>query len=428
MYLAHFQLRENPFRLNTDPRFLWLGENHKKALKVLLYGVRENKGLLLLTGDIGSGKTMLTGALIDRLDKKAVIVGRLSDPGLELREFYSMVAHSFGIKGKVFTRESLIKSIKRILSICYTKNMKALLVIDEAQIMHPSVVEEIRLLTNIEHRHKELLNILLVGQNEANRYLLEPLLRSFSERISTSCRLAPLSETELAAYISHRLKVAGAATEIFTEDALHEIHLFAKGSMRQVNIICDMALVHGFWDGKKIIDRTSVKACQHNVRILPVNVRPLPGETWPAEDIDQRPESLIPQPDAVALLSGTVRRLSLYGTLALLILLPCGYLLYSNWNHAYLTEILARLNHLRPAPSTPLPEQAQESAQVPYPIHIPGGERHDGLLPARLPDEENTSIKVVETVKDEMNTVKQSQRAIQGADRNGNGGLNKRTK
>ena len=326
MYLAHFQLRENPFRLNTDPRFLWLGQNHKKVLEVLLYGIRENKGLLLLTGGIGCGKTMLTSALIDQLDRKAVIVGRLSDPGMEPKEFHSMVAHSFGIRGKVSSRESLVGLIKHILSICYTKGKRALIVIDEAQIIPPSVMEEIRLLSNVEHRHKERLNILLVGQNEANRYLLEPLLRSFSERISMNCRLPPLSETETAAYIAHRLKVAGAETEIFTEDALHEIHLFSKGSMRQVNIVCDMALVHGFWSGKKTIDRSIVRSCQNKVRIHPVSVRPPSGEIYRVEDVGRRPESKMAQPDAVALLSGTVRRIILYGTLVLLILLPCGYL------------------------------------------------------------------------------------------------------
>ena len=380
MYLDHFHLKEKPFLLNTDPQFLWLGKKHRKALTILQSGVQENKGLLLLTGEIGSGKSMLISALISLLDRKTVVVAKLSDPGLERKEFLFLVAHSFGIGRKEVSRESFTEAMDSFLSTLYSQEKTALLIVDEAQIMTPSILEEIRLLSNMEYRHAKLLNIFLVGQNEFNLMLLEPNNRSLRERITTIYNLELLSATETATYISHRLKVAGTENKIFTDDALHEIHVFSNGSPRQINIMCDIALLHGFNKGVMKIDREIIRACKDRVRVPKVPGRPLADELVLDEAKWQTPDIWKYRPDSVTLLSKTVRRMSWYSAIAFLILLPSGYMLYSDWNRAFLSENIPSLKEVLPAPSLPL--QRHTSSLAPSPrSNNPTGGKHQGQTP-----------------------------------------------
>jgi type II secretory pathway predicted ATPase ExeA len=366
MYLDHFQIKEKPFLLNTDPRFLWLGTKHYDALKILEHGIKENKGLLLLTGEIGSGKTMLISALVSRLNYEEIAVARLPDPGLERREFFFLVARNFGIGRRVFSRESFTEAIDRFLSTLYIEEKKALLIVDEAQIMTSSILEEIRLLSNIEYQHKKLFNIFLVGQNEFNIILLKPEHRSLKERISTSYNLELLSESETAAYISHRLKIAGAKSPIFTDNAMREIHLFSNGSPRQINIISDIALVYGIENDKTLINREIIQACKNRVRVPAVSGGPLPDEPLFEETKWQPPEEYKDTPDPVVLLNRTVRRMSWYSILALMILLPCGYMLYSDRGRAYLAEKIPFIKRFLPASSLPYPSRS--SSLTPPPV------------------------------------------------------------
>ena len=351
MYLAHFHLKEKPFLLNTDPRFLWPGRKHKDALSLLISAAKENKGILLLTGEIGSGKTMLISALISMVDSRDVVVARLPDPGLERREFFFLTARGFGIKQRVFSRESFTEVMGHFLSRLDASGKRALLIIDEAQIMSSTILEEIRLLSNMEFQHKKLINIFLVGQNEFNIMLLEPKHRSIRERITATYNLELLSENETAAYISHRLKVAGAENEIFTKDALQEVHLFSNGSPRQINIICDMALMHGFNSAATEINRELIHDCKDKVRVPRLPGGPLADELMLDDESLREPVASMNQPDPVAFLTRTVRRLSWYGTLVLLLLLSGGYLLYSDWSRAYLLERMPFLAKILPAPS-----------------------------------------------------------------------------
>ena len=365
MYLDHFQLKEKPFLLNTDPRFLWLGKKHNDALTILHHGVQENKGLLLLTGEIGSGKTMLISALVSQLDQEEIVVARLPDPGLERKEFFFLVARGFNIGRKAFSRESFTDAIDRFLSKLYSEGKKALLIVDESQIMTSSILEEIRLLSNMEYRHKKLFNIFLVGQNEFNIILLEPEHKSLKERISTSYNLELLSEKETAKYISHRLKVAGAKKPVFSKNAMREIHFFSNGSPRQINIISDMALVYGVENDKNLINRKIIQACKTRVRVPLVPGRPLPDEPLFEETKWQSPEEYKDAPDPVVILSRTVKRMSWYSILALLILLPCGYLLYSDSGRAYLSDNIPFLKRVLPASSLPYPNRSSSLATSP---------------------------------------------------------------
>ena len=365
MYLDHFQLKEKPFILNTDPRFLWLGKKHNDALTILHHGVQENKGLLLLTGEIGSGKTMLISALVSQLDQEEIVVARLPDPGLERKEFFFLVARGFNIGRKAFSRESFTDAIDRFLSKLYSEGKKALLIVDESQIMTSSILEEIRLLSNMEYRHKKWFNIFMVGQNEFNIILQEPEHKSLKERISTSYNLELLSKRETATYISHRLKVAGAKKPIFTKNAMREIHLFSNGSPRQINIISDMALVYGVENDKTLINREIVQACKTRVRVPLVPGKPLPDEPLFEETKWQTTEGHKDTPDPVILLSRTVKRMSWYSVLALLILLPCGYLLYSDSGRAYLSDNIPFLKGVLPASSLPYPNRSSSLATSP---------------------------------------------------------------
>ncbi|MGD9241940.1 MAG: AAA family ATPase [Desulfobacterales bacterium] len=282
MYLAHFKLREKPFQLNTDPRFLWLGRQHQEALVTLRYGIQENKGLLLLTGDIGTGKTMLISALADRLVDDNVVVAKLPDPGFDRNDFFFLVSHNFGIHHQVQDKETFTEAFDHFLERTSEKMQKALLIVDEAQIMSTKILEEVRLLSNMECRSTKLLNIILVGQNAFNQLLYKPENRAIRERITISYNLQPLTGAETEAYIGHRLKIAGTEAKIFTDDAVREIHAFSNGSPRQINIICDLALVLGFGKNATEIDNRMIAACKERMCIPDVSGAPLPDEYLPA--------------------------------------------------------------------------------------------------------------------------------------------------
>ena len=282
MYLAHFKLREKPFRLDTDPRFLWLGRQHQEALVRLRCGIQENKGLLLLTGDIGTGKTALISALVDRLVDDNLVVAKLPDPGLDRNDFFFLVAHSFGIRHRVHDKDTFTEAFDHFVERTCERGQKALLIVDEAQIMSTEILEEVRLLSNMECRSTKLLNIILVGQNTFNQLLFKPANRAIRERIAISYNLQPLTEAETEAFIAHRLKVAGTEAKIFTNDAVREIHAFSNGSPRQINIICDLALVLGFGKNASEIDSRMIAACKERMCIPNVSGVSLPDEYLPA--------------------------------------------------------------------------------------------------------------------------------------------------
>ena len=345
MYLAHFKLREKPFQLNTDPRFLWLGRQHREALAKLQYGIQENKGLQLLTGDIGTGKTALISALADRFVDDNLLIAKLPDPGLVRNDFFFLVSNSFGINHRVQDKETFTEAFDNFLERTCERRQNALLIVDEAQIMSTEILEEVRLLSNMECRSTRLLNIILVGQNGFNQLLYRPENRAIRERITISYNLQPLTEAETEAYIAHRLKIAGAKTKVFTDGAVREIHAFSSGSPRQINIICDLALVLGFAKNTTKIDSRTITACKERVRIPKMSGLTLPDEYLPAR-VDS-PSKTIRLPDSPragdhptphppgsealpipAVPHQQSSRIGFHIILVLLIFVPGGYLLY----------------------------------------------------------------------------------------------------
>ncbi len=260
MYRSYYSLDKKPFQLTTDPKFLWLGEKHKEALATLKYGVIDQKGFLLVTGDVGTGKTTLINALLESIEEDT-LVANITDPALNLIEFFNFVALSFNIPKKFDSKIDFIVYFSRFLKKVYSENRNVLLIIDEVHSLSKDVLEHIRLLSNIELPEEKLINIFFVGQNEIHQTLALPECRALRQRISLVYQIEPLSENETLAYIKHRLKVAGTEKNIFTQNAVQEIHHFSKGYPRLINTICDHALLTGYVRGFKKITPDFITEC-----------------------------------------------------------------------------------------------------------------------------------------------------------------------
>jgi len=268
MYLAHYELKEKPFKISTDPKYIWLGENHREGISVLEYGVLDNKGFLLITGDVGTGKTTLINVLLERLGND-MIVANITNPVLEQLDFFNIVAHEFKSDITFDSKGAFLSYFNRFLNDCYSKNKKVILIIDEAHRLDQELLEQIRLLSNIERPDTKLLNIFFVGQNEFIDIISNTENRALKQRISINYHLDPLKETEVGEYILHRLNVAGHKKNIFNERAIGEIFYFSKGYPRLINIICDNALLTGYIKEVKIIDEKIIKECADEL-LLPI--------------------------------------------------------------------------------------------------------------------------------------------------------------
>ena len=266
MYLSHYNLKEKPFQITSDPKFLWLGEKHQEALSILKYGVMENKGFLLLTGEVGTGKTVLINRLVTMVDVET-IVATIPDPDLEIIDFYNFLSDGFSMNKRFERKGEFLLELRNFLHNAHAENRKVLLIIDEAQRLSSVLLEEIRLLSNIDLHDKKLINIFFVGQDEFHRTLLDSKNRAVAQRITVRYNIEPLTETETGEYIQHRLKIAGTEKKIFKSSAIHEIYSFSRGVPRLINIICDHSLLTGYAREKKSIDAGIIKECAEELRI-----------------------------------------------------------------------------------------------------------------------------------------------------------------
>jgi len=264
MYESFYGLNKKPFQITTDPSFLWMGKKHREALSTLKYGVMDNKGFLLLTGDVGTGKTTLINRLVEDIQDKAY-TAQIPDPGLSKYDFYRMVARYFGLPIEVRTKSDFLEPFSRFLNDARKERKSVLLLIDEAQRLKHDLMEEIRLLSNLEHQDSKLLNIFFVGQNEFNGILLQPENRALMRRITITYNLDPLDQAETCEYIRHRLKTAGAGYEIFPSAAMDEVYAFSNGFPRQINIICDLAMFFASQVSQRTISRKIVSQCRERI-------------------------------------------------------------------------------------------------------------------------------------------------------------------
>jgi type II secretory pathway predicted ATPase ExeA/TolA-binding protein len=270
MYLSYYNLVKKPFKLTTDPEFLWLGDKHKEALATLRYGVIDQKGFLLVTGDVGTGKTTLVNALLESLQDDT-LVANITNPLLSLIDFYNFVAISFNISKRFDNKVDFIVHFSHFLNKVFLDNKNVLLIIDEAHRLSKELLEDIRLLSNIELPEKKLINIFLVGQNEINQTLASQECRALRQRIMLTYQINPLSEIETFEYIKYRLKVAGTETKLFKRRAVQEVYRFSNGYPRLINKICDHAFLTGYVRGLKKIPSDIIEECSQELT--------LPGET-----------------------------------------------------------------------------------------------------------------------------------------------------
>jgi general secretion pathway protein A len=266
MYLSHYNLRLKPFQITTDPRFIWLGEKHDEALATLIYGIQEDKGFLVLTGEIGTGKTSLINCLLKKLDYK-VIKATISDPDMSINDFFKILSDEFNMDTNFVGKGDFLIQFKKFLMEAYSDEKKVLLVIDEAQRLNHDLLEQIRLLSNIEIDNAKLINIFFVGQNEFNDILKDKKSKAVLQRIAVRCNIDPLTATETKEFIKHRLKIAGTNEEIFTSAAIDEIYLFSNGYPRLINILCDHAMLTSYVKGKRIIDEKTITECAEELRL-----------------------------------------------------------------------------------------------------------------------------------------------------------------
>jgi type II secretory pathway predicted ATPase ExeA/outer membrane protein OmpA-like peptidoglycan-associated protein len=266
MYRSFYELKEKPFQITTDPRFLWLGEKHKEALSILKYGILDNKWFLLLTGDVGTGKTTLINALLKSLDD-SVIVATVPDPGLDELDLFNVIADLYGIDRTFTSKGEFLIHFRRFLNDAHDEGKKNLLIIDEAQRLNQERLEVIRLLSNIERQETKLINIFFVGQNEFNDTLRRPENRALRQRITINYNITPLTGDETGEYISHRLKVAGASRQIFHPDAVRRVAAYTGGYPRLINVLCDYALVTGYVKGARLILPAVVDECARELQI-----------------------------------------------------------------------------------------------------------------------------------------------------------------
>jgi len=260
IYLKYYQLVQKPFQVNTDPSFLWFGEKQKEALATLKYGIQENKGFLLLTGDVGVGKTTIVRALLKGLSENVLAVV-INDPVMEPLDFLNFVARSFGLAENFKTKGTFLDAFSDFLNKSYYQGKRVILIIDECQLLTPSLLSEIRLFLNFENKGNTLINVFFVGQLEFNDMLLSPENKATLQRIAINYNIKPLSMKEIEKYIEHRLAVAGTNRKIFKPSAVREIFHFSKGFPRRINIIADRALLTGYINSDKHIKKGIIKEC-----------------------------------------------------------------------------------------------------------------------------------------------------------------------
>jgi len=354
MYLSFYQLERKPFQISTDPKFLWLGEKHREALAVFRYGLMDNKGFLLLTGDVGTGKTTLIHALVNTLGEN-IIATTLLDPGIDKIDFFTFLGNSFQLDTAFTTKGDFIQRFTAFLNQAYDRHKKVLLIIDESQRLSQELLEEIRLLSNIEKQSSKLINIFFVGQIEFNSIILEPKNSALRQRISVNYDLQPLSAKETGQYVHHRLKIAGASKPIFNAAAIREIFRFSNGYPRLINVICDRALVTGFTQERKKIGPAILKECARELKLQNQKSRFKKKKSAPKQDDDTQA--------VVAPTKGAFVEKLLYVILAVLIL---AWIAIAIYYYTPLGKSVSRPSTVPQVESTlPNPEPHEDSERPP---------------------------------------------------------------
>ncbi len=266
MYLDFYGLKEKPFSLTPDPQYLYLGESHRSAIDFLLYGIEQREGFMVITGDIGTGKTTLCRSLLEKLNKNvktAVIFNSFLTEGELLRA----ILKDFGFTSIGRTKAERIEALNQFLLERLSQGDHVILMIDEAQNLSIPVLEQIRMLSNLETAKEKMLQIILFGQLELDQKLKSPKLKQLNQRITIRHHILPLNRKETESYIYQRLTVAGSQGRItFSKSALDEIYRFSKGIPRLINLLCDRSLIGGFVKESHHIGKDIVQKAQQEIK------------------------------------------------------------------------------------------------------------------------------------------------------------------
>jgi len=253
MYEKFFGLKTKPFELVPNPDFLFLSRSHKKTITYLDYGIKERAGFILLTGEVGSGKTTIVRDLIKRMNGN-VTLSKIFNTKVSSEQLISMINEDFGLSVTGKDKTTLIRELNDFLIESYANKCQPILIIDEAQNLSAELLEEVRMLSNLETERFKLLQIILVGQPELWKTLAQPGLRQLRQRISINCQIVPLTRKETEEYILYRLEIAGNREAIkFSNEAFDAIYNFSRGIPRLVNILCDFLMLSAFSEKATVI-------------------------------------------------------------------------------------------------------------------------------------------------------------------------------
>lgn len=268
MYTSFFKLERDPFEVSPDPYFLYPTAHHNEALAGLSYGIRARKGFMVLTGEVGTGKTLILRCLLDLLAKESVSHAYVFNSLLSSREFLAYVAEDLGVARANASKSDLLLKLNWHLMDRYRQGLTTALVVDEAQNLTRAVLEEIRLLTNLETPDGKLLQIVLVGQPEVDAKLDSYAMRQLKQRIALRFRLEPLSESQTQEYIRRRLELAGNDdTEVFWTSAVEKIFKYSRGIPRLVNVLCDNALLNAYALDRRFVTAETIDEVASDLRL-----------------------------------------------------------------------------------------------------------------------------------------------------------------
>lgn len=269
MYQDYYKLKENPFNVTADPDFFYSSKCHADAISNLTYGIEQRKGILVITGEIGTGKTTLCRKLIRQAHKK-IKFALVLNPNFSEIEMLQLIAHDLGIRTKADNKFALIHALNKFLIKASNKGYNVVVIIDEAQNLSVEQLEQIRLLSNLETEKEKLLQIILVGQPELDEKLKLSELRQLRQRIAVHYQIQPLEKSDIKSYIHHRIakvmRDPDAVRNIhFTDQAIDSIFRATQGSPRTINILCDRALLAGFVSDTYLIDEFIIESCAREV-------------------------------------------------------------------------------------------------------------------------------------------------------------------